>query len=155
MPVENELEEALIKRITDKIRAGNYPSTASWSCGVDPKKLIAWGQKGELEGEGPYYELFIAVNQTVALSEADLVEQVQEAANTGDWKAAAWLLERRHAVNWSPKSQAQLNPASDANAPEQVREQLESKEVRKSLSDVITAMANAQHNTQRSEEELP
>lgn len=136
------LEEALVNRIKSHITAGNYPATAAWACGIDPKKLWEFCNRGEIEQTGPYYDLYCAVNQSVALNEVDLVSTVKEAADGGDWKASAWLLERRHS-QWSPKSQTKSAVKDDTPTPESVQERLQNPTVRQALADTISAMAEA------------
>jgi hypothetical protein len=47
---------------------------------------------------------------TDALSEARLVVLISRAALT-DWKAAAWLLERRHPERWAERPLVSLSPS--------------------------------------------
>ena len=48
-----------------------------------------------------------------ATEETRLVAQVARAAGTGNWRASAWLLERRYAERWGPPPRA----ASSVPAP--------------------------------------
>jgi hypothetical protein len=55
--------------------------------------------------------------------EVNAVQTIQKAA-AGDWKAAAWLLERRHADRWSLTTRLRVGGDADA-PPVQVQQKLD------------------------------
>ena len=83
-------------RITMLIGNGVGVEVACAVVGVDKELLAAWLARAERGGSGNYsYMTFKReVDAAVAKAEASLVTQMSQAAANGDWKAAAWLLER-------------------------------------------------------------
>ncbi|MFM6206407.1 MAG: hypothetical protein ACKPEN_16585 [Planktothrix sp.] len=95
-----EIENKLIKFIT----LGVPLESASNAIGLDYTTVREWLQRGEgrhpTRGKTAQFEAFAdRYQQAVGQCEARLVAKIQSAADK-DWKAAAWLLARRHPDRW-------------------------------------------------------
>ena len=75
------------------LRAGNYISTSCAAAGIGESTFYAWMKRGEEEKDGVYREFVESVSRARVEAEVRNVALVQRAA-TGDWRAAAWFLER-------------------------------------------------------------
>lgn len=69
---------------------------------VHPATLSQWRQKAEA-GKQPYADLLAKADQADARAIVQLAEHVQRGA-AKDWRAAAWLLERRRPEQFGPKA---------------------------------------------------
>ncbi len=71
-------------------------------------------ERGALEGEAaeddPYRGLRSEVERAIADAEAGEVGLVIKAARDGDWRAAAWLLERRFGERWGRRDRLEQVP---------------------------------------------
>lgn len=98
----------LTKEVADEIvsvlATGGYAETAAAAVGISPRTFRDWMQRGDPEGKKKaderYRKFRERVERAVAESESSIVERVRHAALT-DWKAAAWLLERRQPDRWA------------------------------------------------------
>ncbi|MGH9044718.1 MAG: hypothetical protein ACRDVP_07805 [Acidimicrobiales bacterium] len=100
------LTPALQKRICDSIATGNWLSTAAQAAGVTPESISHWKLKGgeDLEAGrcGSIYAKFVqAIARAEAGAEITSLGCIQRAARR-DWRAAAWLAERRFPTRWAP-----------------------------------------------------
>lgn len=83
------------KRILTAIRLGSPLEYAAEFGGINRGTLREWMNRGE-EGEAPYAAFLGDVQKAQADAVAVLLKRINDAAKSGDWKAAAWILERRH-----------------------------------------------------------
>jgi hypothetical protein len=94
-----ELTPRIQEIICATIAAGNYQNRAAAAAGISESTLIKWRKRGR-RGE----ELYAALNAAIDAAERDcevaLVAKVKAAADD-DWRAAAFMLERKHPENWS------------------------------------------------------
>lgn len=120
MPVggrKTQLTPAVHKAIVKIVSDGNYFTTAAKQVGVDRKVVGRWLQIGR--GEHPTIgakEPFISFAEDVdnALANAE-IKLVSDLAQSEDWRAKAWLLERGpNRERWSQNVtiNAQLAPAA-------------------------------------------
>lgn len=107
-------------KILALIRAGNYLETACGACGIDSKTLRNWREAGA-KGRQPYKAFCEKLFQAECEAETVFVALLNQAATglktikdprtgkdkqvpvTGDWKAKAFLGERKLARRWGPK----------------------------------------------------
>lgn len=113
--VRSSMDEQATKRLVDAMRGGTDIETASAFAGMSltaVSELIARGQleserldagleadPDNAEGLALWREVFRARAEAVVRA----VAQIQKAANQGDWKAAAWWLERAMPETYTPK----------------------------------------------------
>ena len=57
-------------------------------------------KRGERQPDGPYGEFCRALKRADLEAELACLRQIKEAAQNGDWRAAAWMLERRYPEKW-------------------------------------------------------
>jgi len=96
-----EIENKLIKFIA----LGVPLESASKACGLDYTTVREWLSRGKNEhpsrSKTPQFAAFAdRYDVAVGECEARLVAKIQSAADS-DWKAAAWLLARRHPDRWA------------------------------------------------------
>jgi hypothetical protein len=84
----------------DLVACGWSRARAARACGITATTVYRWMKRGEAEPEGPFGEFCTALKRADAAAEAGWLQPVTAAAERGDWKAAAWLLERRHPQKW-------------------------------------------------------
>jgi hypothetical protein len=99
------------------LRAGNYFDCACEYVGISESSGYAWLARGREaleqpggipEGEEIYVEFLEATREATRTAEARNVALIQQAAQggaAGDWRAAAWWLEKRLQSTWGEKRQ--------------------------------------------------
>ena len=87
------------ERIAESIRAGAYAEQAARAAGITPSTYYDWIKRGEA-GERPFSEFSDAVRACEAEAEVAAITVLRDAAQTGEWRAAAHYLERRHPERW-------------------------------------------------------
>lgn len=97
----------VVHRVLQVLTAGGHLATAADAAGISAKTLSNWLGRGRNsdapEDEG--YRAFAAqVDQARGEAETRNIAIVAQAAQ-GDWKAAAWMLERGWPERWSRPSQ--------------------------------------------------
>ena len=95
----SKLTPALADDLVILLAAGASSARAARAVGVSERSVTRWLRNG-LAAQVKRARA-TTPEATDALSEARLVVLISRAALV-DWKAAAWLLERRHPERWSP-----------------------------------------------------
>lgn len=93
-----KLTTELQETVCELLRAGNYLHIATSQAGISPATHHEWIRKGE-EGTQPYADYKDAVTRAWEAAEVRNVTLIQRHAQ-GDWRAAAWYLERSRRENW-------------------------------------------------------
>ena len=101
------------ERIVESIRAGAYAEQAARAAGIAPSTYCDWLRRGEA-GEPTFSEFSEALRAGEAEAEIAAVATIREAAQAGDWRAAAHYLERRHPERWGRRGQPQVEPVEEA-----------------------------------------
>lgn len=135
-------DHEIVSEVLYRLEKGNYLDTAANCAGIEPDQLSYWLEAG-VRGESKEYRKFlIAARRAVAKAEANLVETIEEEAQD-DWRAAAFILERRHSRKWGKKTNVKFEDdgASDPkviehrqNVADQVKDKSKRDEARKYLS---------------------
>ena len=86
--------------ITEALQGGNTRRTAAAYAGISPRTLQRWLKRGREEDEGEYVDLLRHVEMAEADATVCMVAAVMKAAQSGEWRAAAWWLERRYPDDW-------------------------------------------------------
>lgn len=94
--------------ILEALRVGNYRTVACNLADISIQTFWKWMNRGEAEGEGPYYEFLMAVLRVEAESENAIVGHVRHAV-PNDWRAGIELLQRRHPDRWSKRTQNEVS----------------------------------------------
>ena len=90
--------------IVDGINAGLTCGLTCARAGVTPSTFYSWLEKGEAAKSGALMEFFDTVSRARADSAMRLVSQITLQAPT-DWRAAAFLLERRFPDDYGKRSE--------------------------------------------------
>ena len=101
-PLEKKPDPVVVHKVARAVAAGLTRQLAAASAGVTPSAIDKWIRNGE-SGEGPFAEAYRIVMAAEAEAALSMLEVVGGAATgsagydkeTQDWKAAAWVLERR------------------------------------------------------------
>lgn len=100
------VDELKTKQLLDALRGGADVTTASQFAGLNYGTVYRWVERGQRENErieyghdprpeeAPFLDLWQAMRKARAEAVVRNVAQIQKAANQGEWKAAAWWLER-------------------------------------------------------------
>lgn len=105
-----KLTATLQTRIVDAVRAGATREQAAAAAGIGKRTLQRWLAQGEGDRPAPRFLGFAAAIRTAeAAMVVDAVQGIQQAAQAGDWRARAWLLERRFPAQWGRRSAHELS----------------------------------------------
>ena len=110
-----EVELALCAALTD----GLTFQVAAAAIGVCPASVDRWRKAGKDEVPyGPHSakrmrEFLTNVERAVASCERDMAKVIREAAQGGDWKAAAHFNARRFHERWGSKQRVEIEDVSD------------------------------------------
>jgi len=85
-------------QICDQIAKGLPILQSAIACGISRTTFYRW------KDERPEFEEM--VNQAVAVSEARLLNKISDAE---DWRAAAWVMERRFPDRWAKRDKVEMN----------------------------------------------
>lgn len=100
------MDEQRVRKLLDALKGGVDINTASQFAGINYQTVYRWVERGQrenerqeqglepLESEAEFYELWQSMRKARAEAVVRNMAQIQKAANQGDWKAAAWWLER-------------------------------------------------------------
>lgn len=90
------------------LQGGNYVATACAAVGIHRDTYYEWLRQGQEPGASPELRSFAEdVMQASASSEAELVSLIRTSA-ADDWRAAAFLIERRHPKRWNEKTEQKV-----------------------------------------------
>lgn len=92
-------------RICTLIRAGNTNDIAAAGAGVSLRSFYNWREKK------PAFAA--AVARAEADAEAIMVARIAKAAAAGSWRAAGWMLERRHPERWAAVKDRDSAPVAE------------------------------------------
>lgn len=95
-----ELEESDYERVEKMARAGATKAAIAAKLGVVHSALTGWIAKGD-SGDAHWAELARRIHAAEADFEQGLLDVVKLAGASGDWRAAAWILERRFPTRWA------------------------------------------------------
>ena len=89
-----------IEQLLTALRAGNTRRAAARYAGIHSTQFYRW-----LEGDAAFRT---QVERAEAEAEVRMLTRVAQAANGGDWKAAAWWLERRLPADYGRRERIEL-----------------------------------------------
>ena len=109
MPRRTSLTPAVSKALCDAMRTGLCLSHAAALVGVSPATVREWIRRGEGTDDRPeaepYATFATATGKARAEGDVAMVAVINSAAEDGQWRAAAWLLERRNPQQWGRGAQ--------------------------------------------------
>ena len=90
-----------IRNIGYAAELGFSPELAADYAGISRRTLFNWLKRGENEPDTIYGDFHQAYRAGIARSVAENLQNILRAAAAGDWRASAWLLERRYGYHRS------------------------------------------------------
>jgi hypothetical protein len=97
---------AIGDKICTIVRRGNFRDMAVAQVGISRQTMYNWIRWGG-EGKEPYAAFLLKLEQAESEAEDVLVVHVRQQAKL-DWRAAAWLLERRGSKRWGYKASVEF-----------------------------------------------
>lgn len=116
MPRPTELTDELALEIAKHLIRGSSIADACALAGIAESTYHAWVKRGEA-GESPFAEFSELTRAARAEARTRLVRVVRRAATEGDWKAAAWFLERSDRSNWGRTVDAKVEHSGPNGGP--------------------------------------
>jgi hypothetical protein len=111
------LDDALINTLAEVVERGVTWDVAAQAAGIATGTLHMWRARGadDLEAGKPsiYAELVERLTRATAEAERYLIEAIRGHALV-DWRAGAWILERRHAERWARQDRLDVEIAKRA-----------------------------------------
>jgi hypothetical protein len=109
----------LAQRLAGAIRLGLPYERACQAVGLHYSTMRRWIQRAEAEdarltenskarpraSEQVFREFRDTISRAEAAGELENAARVFEAGEAGDWRAAAWILERRHPARWGQNAE--------------------------------------------------
>ena len=112
------ITDELVDKILANLATGNYVKPSVEATGIDYTTFRAWIAKGEADKgagrETPFSKLIDRLAHAQAAAEANIVGELRKAE---DWRAQAFILERRHRERWG-KDEQQTKVAVQVQIPE-------------------------------------
>jgi len=93
---KTKFNEAITHRIVEALRLGATYEIASEYAGISRSTLYNWMEQGKNQQRGQYRTFLDSIKRAEAKGAIAHLAMIETAAKAGDWKAAAWRLERRH-----------------------------------------------------------
>ena len=108
-------------KIVSAVRAGSYLETAAAYAGIDKATLHRWLKRGARAvlvlppdpAEAAFVDFCDSLTRALAQSEVAEVTAITKASKI-DWRAAAFLLERRAPKRWGRRSEIEVHERADA-----------------------------------------
>ncbi len=100
-----KLTPAIQEKIVQALSIGSYRGDAAEYAGIDPKTLRRWLVRGIQEPESEYGDFRSAVLEAESRAKVTAMSCITKASRGGDWKAAAYWLERKHPHQFAERSQ--------------------------------------------------
>ena len=112
------ISEEIIDRILANLSVGNYVKPSVEAAGISYQAFRGWVLRGEGDKaagrETPFATLVDRLAHAQAAAEANIVGELRKAE---DWRAQAFILERRHRERWG-KDEQQTKVAIQVQIPE-------------------------------------
>jgi hypothetical protein len=101
--------EPYLPKLEQALRLGATYKVAAAYAGISEATFIRWRQRAEHAAPGtPLAELRDRIAQAEGHAAIFLLAKIDQAAKSGDWHAAAWLLSRRYPHLYGPNVRGDL-----------------------------------------------
>lgn len=116
-----KLTDQTIGAIAEAIRLGAYVETAVALAGVSKDSFYRWLKEStDEDSSSQTRKLSDAVKKAMAEAEMRDLAVIDRAAQSGEWTAAAWRLERKHPERWGRQARVQLEQSGADGKPIQI-----------------------------------
>jgi hypothetical protein len=132
-----KLTPDLQDRLIQALKAGNYIDPSCAYAGITRETFYQWLKAGQ-NGNARFSDFSDAVTRAMAAAEIGSVAKIK-LAGEGDWRAAAWLLERRHPDRWANTQRIELMVKKQL---EDALDLLQAKLPKESYEELIDALAS-------------
>ncbi len=117
------LTPAVQAKLCELLASGVIIKTAAGFVGVSKATIHRWMALGRKKGSGIYRQFRQEVLRALAQAEIREVLVINK-AGPKDWRAAAWILERRWPERWGRTTRDRAVEAQDRPSPEQLAAQI-------------------------------
>ena len=111
--MRSKLTETTQANLRAALEAGNTRAAAAQGAGITYETLRLWMRKGEKQAAGRHRALARTVEQAEAQAETEAVEEIRKAWQRGEWRAAAWWLERRRPESYREQKEQRGNTTEE------------------------------------------
>lgn len=103
-----KLTSEVQEKICEAIRLGAVYEHACNYAGIRYTTFRNWMIKGEQAKSGKFFEFVDTVKKAEGAASSKWLGMIEEAAEDGNWQAAAWKLERRYPASYGKRTQHQV-----------------------------------------------
>jgi hypothetical protein len=120
-----KLTPGTTKKLCEAIRLGAPYEHACNYAGVSYDSFNNWRNLGQVATEGKYFQFFNAIKKAEGDATKKWLKVIEDAADDGNWPAAAWKLERRYPDQFGKRIQQKIESQNvDINLSDLTDEQL-------------------------------
>ncbi len=101
----SKLTPEIQEKIVQALSIGTYRKDAAEYAGIDAATLYRWMLRGAREKDSAYADLRTAVLEAESRAKITAIGSITKAMRNGDWRAAAYWLERKFPHQFSDRSQ--------------------------------------------------
>jgi len=100
----SKLTLELQEKIVQALHLCNHRKHAAEFAGIEERTLRRWMARGKNPNDHEYTAFRAAIVEAEAKAKVMAMGCIAKASRDGDWKAAAWLLERKAPEHYAPRS---------------------------------------------------
>lgn len=140
MPRKTKLTQEIQNKIIQAIQAGATYDLCAQYAGISPATFYSWMKQGREGKDKTKIEFLENIKRAESRGAIANLGLIQKAATDGDWKASAWLLERRHGYSRNNLFNKQ---ASEADSKDDITEMSTKQVLQSQLRSAIKASNEA------------
>jgi hypothetical protein len=109
----SKLTSEVEARIVEAVELGATWERAADAAGIGASTLREWRQRGEAD-EAPFAAFVAALKRAEGDGVARALRTIRQAAESGTWQAAAWLLERRYPADYGRRVESRVDVSTSS-----------------------------------------
>lgn len=109
----SKLTSEVEARIVEAVELGVTWERAADAAGIGASTLREWRQRGEAD-EAPFAAFVAALKRAEGDGVARALRTIRQAAESGTWQAAAWLLERRYPADYGRRVESRVDVSTSS-----------------------------------------